>query len=485
MPSEEELIAERKKKLATLREQGIEPYPHGYDVKNTAAALQEQYESLPAEGKTQDEVSVAGRLLGFRNLGKITFAHIQDSTGKIQLYFRKDDLKQYDLLKMFDGGDWIGAKGTIFKSKAGELSVNVSSFQLLSKSLRPLPEKWHGLKDVEQRYRQRYLDLTMNPDVKEVFKQRQTILDTTRKVLRDKGYLEVEIPVLEPIYGGAEARPFKTFLNAHKTNVYLRIALELPLKKLLVGGFDKVFEIGKVFRNEDIDRSHNPEFTMMECYCAYGDYETMMGVTEDIYEACALALNGKTKVKYGDHELEFKKPWPKMTMLEAIKKFANIDAASMSKEELMQIAKADDVKAGASRGELINAIFEAKVEEHLIQPIFITHHPWETCPLAKKCREDPEYAIERFEPFACGMELANGYSELNDPQRQEELFKAGEEKRQKGDEEAHPFDADYIKALEHGMPPAGGLGIGIDRMTMLLTNKQSIRDVVLFPFMKQ
>ena len=486
MPSEQDLIAERKKKAEQLRELGINPYPYSFAVSATATALAETYGGLSADGKTQDVFSVAGRILGFRRLGKISFAHILDHTGKIQLYFREDDLgDRYALLKLFDGGDWIGAKGTVFRTKAGELSIAVTEFSMLCKSLRPLPEKWHGLTDVESRYRKRYVDLIMNPQVRKEFRLRSRILDAVRTTLKGKDYLEVETPVLESTYGGAAARPFRSYLHSLKMDIFLRISLELPLKKLIVGGFDRVFEISKVFRNEDIDRSHNPEFTMMEAYCAYADFEGMMDLTEDIYIACAKAIHGKTKVQYQEHALDFKKPWPRLSMVEAIKKYEGSDVMAMTDEEIKKKLPPDVVQKASCRGELVQAMFEEFVEEHLIQPTFITHHPKETTPLCKACRENPEFAIERFEPFCCGMEIGNAYSELNDPVLQRALLEEQAAQLRAGNAEANPMDEEFVEAIEYGMPPTGGLGLGMDRLVMLMTNQSSIRDVILFPFMKQ
>ncbi|MBI4143714.1 lysine--tRNA ligase [Candidatus Woesearchaeota archaeon] len=486
MPNEAELVAERKRKLAELKGLGINPYPYKYEISANSNELKEKYESLPHGGKTQDKTSVAGRITGFRRLGKIVFADILDSYGKMQLYFKADSLGQrYELLKLFDAGDWIGASGDVFRTQAGELSIDVQDFSMLCKSLRPLPEKWHGLKDVEARYRQRYVDLIINQETKQVFRQRALLIDKVRSVLKEKGYLEVETPVLEATYGGAAARPFKSFLHSLKMDIYLRISLELPLKKLIVGGFDRVFEISKVFRNEDIDRSHNPEFTMLEAYCAYADFEDMMDLTEDIYIACAKQLHGSTKVRYQDVEIDFKKPWLRMTMVEALKKYGNVDVGAMKTEELLAKIKNEKASTNASRGELIELLFKEIVEQHLIQPVFITHHPKESTPLCKLCRKNPEFSVERFEPFVMGMEIGNAYSELNDPILQRQLLEEQEIQLRKGNQEANPIDEDFLRAIEHGMPPTGGLGLGIDRLTMLMTNNPSIRDIIFFPFMKQ
>jgi len=481
MPTENELIAERIRKMQEFRTRGINPYPYKYSPTHTARQILEKYGGLQIE-HTPDVVTVAGRITALRRMGKATFCHIRDATDKLQLYLKEDVLgKDYELLKLWDIGDWIGAEGSVFKTKTGEVTINVQNAVMLCKAIRPFPEKWHGLKDIEIRYRKRYLDLIMNPDVREVFRKRAKIIDTIRTMLNGKGFLEVETPVLQPVYGGAAAKPFKTHLNTLNTDVYLRIATELHLKRLIVGGFDRVYEIGKNYRNEDIDRSHNPEFTAIEIYQAYADFKDMMELTEDLYVAAAKAVNGSTSFDYQGHTIDVKKPWKAYTMAAAIKEFGDVDIEGLDEKGLLaRVPRKDLVPQNPSRGELVQALFEQLVEDKLIQPTFITHHPQETTPLCKPCRDHP-HLVERFEPFIAGMEVANAYSELNDPVLQRTLL----ESQAKGRKEwANEIDEDFLQAIEYGMPPTGGLGIGIDRMAMLLTNAASIRDVLFFPFMK-
>lgn len=480
MPTEHELIAERRRKMEEFRSRGINPYPYKYEPTHTAKQILEKYGALPAEDLGKDQVSVAGRISALRRIGKITFCQIRDATDKIQLYFKEETLgKDYDLLKLWDVGDWVGAEGLIIKTKTGEVTVDVKKSTMLCKSVRPFPEKWHGLKDMEIRYRQRYLDLVMNPDVREVFRKRTAVIRAIRDTLNARNFMEVETPVLQPIYGGAAAKPFKTHLNSLNQDVFLRIAPELYLKKLIVGGFDKVYEIGKNYRNEDIDRSHNPEFTSIEVYQAYADFKDMMELTEDLYVAAAKAVHGTTAVEYQGHKLDFKKPWKSYTMIGAIKELGGVDVEKLDDKQLLAAVPRKELLAPKpTRGMIIQALFEQLVEEKLIQPTFITHHPVESTPLCKPCREHPGL-VERFEPFAAGMELANAYSELNDPVLQRTLLE-GQSKGEWSDQ----TDEDFIQAIEYGMPPTGGLGIGIDRMVMLLTNSASIRDVLFFPFMK-
>jgi lysyl-tRNA synthetase class 2 len=481
MPTEPELIQERIRKLHELRAKGINPYPYKFVPTHTARQVLEKYGGLQVE-HTKDSATVAGRIIALRRMGKITFCHVRDHTDKIQLYFKEDQLgKDYELLKLYDAGDWIGATGTVFKTKTGEVTLSVTQSAMLCKSIRPFPEKWHGLKDVETRYRKRYLDLIMNPEVRETFRKRSIIIQTIREELAKRGFLEVETRALQPIYGGAAAKPFKTHLNALNSDVYLRIATELDLKRLIVGGLDRVYEIGKNFRNEDIDRSHNPEFTAIEIYQAYADFRDMMELTEDLYVSTAMAVHGTTKFEYQGQEIDVKKPWKTFTMNSAIKEFANIDVEKMSEKDLLaQVPRKDLLPQKPARGEIIQGLFEQLVEEKLVQPTFITHHPKETTPLCKPCRDHPDL-VERFEPFICGMEIANAYTELNDPIMQRQTLEA----QAKGKKEwANELDEDFLQAIEYGMPPTGGLGIGIDRMIMLLTNSASIRDVIFFPFMK-
>jgi len=482
---EAELINERLKKLEEIKKLGINPYPYSFDVRNHAAELQEKYSKLKKEEQTKERAAAAGRIMALRPMGKAGFGNVEDATGRIQFYIREDEVgkENYKLFKLLDIGDIIGIEGTVFKTKTGELSLWVKKITLLTKSLRPLPEKWHGLKDVETRYRQRYVDLIMNKDVKDTFALRAKIINAMREFLDSKGFLEVETPTLQTVYGGANAKPFLTFHNELKQNMFLSISPELYLKRCIVGGMERVYTICKNFRNESIDTRHNPEFTSMECYQAYADYNDMMKLTEEMVEFICKKVLGTTKVKYGDAVLDFKAPWKRMRMKDAIKKYYMLDVDKMTDAELREKIRDLKVESGNTRDEMINAIFEDQVEKNLIQPTFITDYPKEICPLTKVHREDSKL-VERFEGFASSMELANAYSELNDPKDQEARLRKQEEARKKGNEEANPMDADFVRALEYGMPPTGGLGIGIDRMVMLLTNSVSIRDVILFPMMK-
>ncbi|MBW3002770.1 lysine--tRNA ligase [Candidatus Woesearchaeota archaeon] len=488
MPTEKELIKERLKKLEEIRKLGINPYPYNYEQKDFAADINSKYAKLKKEEHTKDKVQVAGRLMALRRMGKATFAHVADKTGKVQVYFQVDNMgkDEYKFLKLLDIGDWIGVEGTIFKTKTGEVTIEAKKAELLTKTIRPLPEKWHGLQDKEIRYRKRYLDLIMNPEVRDVFVKRTLIIDTIRNALNKKGFLEVDTPILQPIYGGAAARPFKSHLNELDMPVYLRISNELYLKRLLVGGFGKVYEFSKDFRNEGIDRTHNPEFLQIEIYQAYADFNDMKELVQDLYVAAAKAIHGKTKFKFGEQEIDVKKPWQEYTMVEALKKFGEVDVADMSDEDILDLADSYNVEMPQrTRGWAIQGLFEELVEEKLIQPTLITHHPVETTPLCKHDRKSPEsHFIERFEPFIAGMEIANAYSELNDPVLQRKYLEEQAKELRAGSEESHPMDEDFIQAMEYGMPPTGGIGIGIDRMCMIILNLQSIRDVIFFPFMK-
>lgn len=487
MGRQDEVVKERIRKISELKKVGINPYPYKYDVKNYSSDLKEKYFSLKSNESTKDKAKVAGRIMSIRDLGKIAFAGVMDGKGKIQIILQEKETpeKTRDFFKKFiDIGDFIGVEGKIIKTKTGELSVLAEKIELLTKSILPLPEKWHGIQDKEERYRKRYLDLLMNPEVKEVFLKREKILDIIREFLKSKGFTEVDTPYLQTIYGGAEARPFETHLNALNIDLFLAISPELYLKRLIVGGFDKVFTIARNFRNEGIDKWHNPEFTMMELYASYWDYNDMMDLTESLYEEVCKKVLGTTKVKFGDVTLEFKKPWKRMTMAEAIRKDAKIDVLKMDVQELLSFAEENKVEyKEKSWGMLVAAIFEHFCEKNIIQPTFITDHPRETTPLCKTHRVDSRL-IERFEPFCMGAELGNAYSELNDPLLQKKLLEEQASKLKSGNEEANPYDADFVNAIETGMPPTGGLGIGIDRMIILLTSQQSIRDIILFPFMK-
>ena len=489
MGREEQITGERLRKIDELKKQGINPYPYRFEKKENCSELQEKYKKLKAEEKTKDKVRVAGRVMIKRDLGKISFAKLQDFSGRIQIVLQDKETpdKEFEFFKKYvDGGDFIGIDGIIMKSKTGELSVLAKKIEILSKSILPLPEKFHGLQDKEERYRKRYLDLIMNPEVKDVFLKREKILDSIREFLKKKNFVEVDTPYLQTVYGGAEARPFKTHLNALDIDLFLAISPELYLKRLIIGGFDKVFTIARNFRNEGIDRWHNPEFAMMEIYEAYADYNDMMKLTEDIYEYCAKKVNGTTKVTIKGQEIDFKVPWKRMTMAEAIKKFGEIDVKKMSEKDLKKIIEKDGIEAkGNSWGAYVCALFEDFCEEKIIQPTFIIDHPCESTPLCKAHRDDSECKlIERFEAFCMGTELCNAYSELNDPIKQKELLEEQQQKLNSGNEEANPYDKDFVEAMSYGMPPTGGVGIGIDRMIIFLTGQESIKDVILFPFMK-
>ena len=487
MTREELMLNERLKKLESMRKKGIEPYPYSYNITHNITEIIEKNKSLKPEEKTNQKVKVAGRVLSIRQFGKINFCPISDSTGNIQLVLEESNCEKLeDFLKFFDTGDFIGVEGTVFKTKRGELSILVKNFQMLGKALKPLPEKWHGLQDKELRYRQRYLDLIINPKIKETFVIRGKIIKAIKELLDSKGFLEVDTPILQPIYGGAAARPFITTLNDLKMRIYLRISNELYLKRLIVGGFERVYEFAKDFRNEGIDRTHNPEFLMVEIYQAYSDYNDMMKLCENIIEYTAKKVLGKTEIEYQGTKINLKAPWQRITMYDAIKKYAKIDVTKMNEKELRKKAEELKIKDASklSRGLLIAEIFKEGCEKHLIQPTFVTDFPKETSPLCKSHRKNPEL-IERFEPYINGWEIGNAYSELNDPRHQKKLLEEQSKMLKAGDEAANHYDEDFINAVEHGMPPTGGLGIGIDRVVMLLTDSESIRDVILFPFMKQ
>lgn len=488
MSREEQIINERKRKLNELRKI-VDPYPHKFEVKNYSEKLKNKYEKLKNDQKTNIQVIVAGRIMTIRDIGKIIFFTIKDSKGKLQLILQKGETKNddFDLFKKYlDVGDFIGAEGKVMKTKTGEISVLVKNLEILSKSLLPLPEKWHGLKDEEERYRKRYLDLIINPEVKKVFDKRTAIIDSIRELMIKKEIIEVETPFLQTLYGGAAAKPFKTHLNALDIELFLAISPELYLKRLIVGGYDKVYTISRNFRNEGIDRWHNPEFTMMEVYCSYWDYNDMMNLMEEIYEYALKKVNNNTKILFNGKTIDFKRPWKRMTMIEAIKKWVGININKMSDEEISEFVKKNKIDSKEnSWGWNVQAIFEQFCENKIEQPTFILDHPLETTPLCKKHRNKKLCRlIERFEPFCMGAELGNAYSELNDPELQRELLEAQQKMLKKGDDKANPLDEDFINAIEIGMPPTGGLGIGIDRMVMLLTGQNSIKDVILFPFMK-
>ncbi|XAM39598.1 Lysine--tRNA ligase [Terrisporobacter petrolearius] len=479
-----EVLKVRREKLSKLQEMGKNPFEQSrYDRTNYSKDIKDNFDEM--EGKV---VKIAGRIMSKRLQGKAGFIDIQDQDGRIQCYVRKDRIgeEDYDIFKTYDIGDIIGLEGEVFKTKKEEISVKATSVVLLSKSLQILPEKYHGLKDQDIRYRQRYVDLIVNPEVKDAFLTRTKALKALRAFLDERGFLEVETPILNTIAGGANARPFVTHHNTLDIPMYLRIANELYLKRLIVGGFDKVYEMGRMFRNEGMSIKHNPEYTAMELYQAYADYEDMMRITENLISHMAEVATGSTVVNYQGTEIDFKPPWRRMTMIECVKEYTGVDFDTINTdEEALEIArqKGIEIMPGMRRGEVINAFFEEFGEDKLIQPTFITHHPVEVSPLAKRNVEDPR-KTDRFEAFANKWELANAFSELNDPIDQKGRFMDQMRKKELGDDEACDMDEDFINALEVGLPPTGGLGIGIDRVMMLLTNAASIRDVILFPTMK-
>ncbi|MBO5136112.1 MAG: lysine--tRNA ligase [Clostridia bacterium] len=479
-----QILKVRREKLQELQDAGENPFEETvYNQEVHTTDIKENFEEM--DGKT---VSVAGRLMSKRVMGKASFFDLKDREGRIQLYVTRDDLgeDEYKKFKRLDIGDIIGLTGEVFKTHMGEVSIKVKTYKLLTKSLQPLPEKFHGMTNTDLRYRQRYIDLIMNEDVKDTFIKRSKIIAAIRKYLDSQGFIEVETPMLVSNAGGAAARPFETHFNALDEDFKLRISLELYLKRLIVGGLEKVYEIGRVFRNEGLDTRHNPEFTLMELYQAYTDYHGMMELTENLYRHLAMEVLGTTKISYNGIEMDLGKPFEKITMVDAVKKYAGVDFNEIKDtEEAKKVAKEHHVEYEDhyKKGDILNKFFEDYVEEHLIQPTFIMDHPIEISPLTKKKPGNPDY-VERFEFFMNGWEMANAYSELNDPIDQRERFKAQEELLALGDAEANTTDEDFMKALEIGMPPTGGIGFGIDRMTMLLTDSAAIRDVLLFPTMK-
>lgn len=482
-----EVLRVRREKLSKLQAENANPFDiTSYDRENTTEEIRSNYDNF--EGKN---VSVAGRLMSKRVMGKMSFADLADRSGKIQLCVKRDELgdEEYKIYKKYDIGDIVGVKGEVFTTQKGEISIRAKEITLLSKSLRPLPEKYHGLTNTDLRYRQRYVDLIMNPEVRRTFELRSRIISTIRNYLDERGYMEVETPILNTIPGGAAARPFITHHNTLDIDMYMRIAPELYLKRLIVGGFEKVYEMGRLFRNEGMDVKHNPEFTTIEIYEAYTDYVGMMNLTENLIRHVAETVLGTTKITYQGEEVDLGSPWERMTMLESIKKYTGADfAATKTAEEAEALAKSIGIEfeedaPKLSRGEIISLAFEEKVEEQLVQPTFIYEYPVEISPLAKRYADNPDFT-ERFEIFITRREFGNAFSELNDPIDQKERFIKQVEKREQGDDEANMMDEDYVTALEYGLPPTGGLGIGIDRLVMLLTDSSSIRDVLLFPTMK-
>ncbi len=489
-----ELIKRRFEELAELNEKGFEAFAYSYDVDNYSENIKNNFEELD-----QKDVKIAGRIMAIRRMGKASFTHIQDRDGRIQIYLRKDEVgSEYDAFKLMDIGDIVGVTGYVFKTRTGETSVHVKSITLLSKSLRPIPIAKESVDDEgnkvihdqfadkELRYRQRYVDLIVNPEVKEVFKKRSAIVTTIRSFLDRNEFVEVETPVLQPVYGGAAARPFVTHHNTLDMDLYLRIADELYLKRLIVGGFDRVYEISKDFRNEGIDKTHNPEFTMLELYVAYKDYDWMMKFTEQMVEDVATKVFGKTEFEIDGTMIDFKGPWIRLSMVDSIKDATGVDITNTNSDELKAALKKYNIELAdnANNGKMIDELFGAAVEPSIVQPTFVVDYPIEISPLAKKHRTK-DGLVERFEGYVLGREICNAFSELNDPIDQKERFMSQVELKEAGDDEANPIDDDYIRAMEFGMPPTAGLGIGIDRLVMLLTNQSTIRDVILFPQMRK
>ena len=503
---EEELLRIRKEKLSKIRELGVEPYPYKYQVDYLSKELIDKFDDLGVMDDSMLDhpdvrrLRVAGRIMSMRSKGKTAFAHIQDMKGKIQIYARKDilgDIMYEVFSKQLDLGDIIGVQGVLFKTHSGEITIKAEKIDVLCKSLRYLPagkekimddgsvQRFSDVDDVEFRYRQRYADLIAHPERRDVFIKRSKIISAIREFLNERNYLEVETPILQPLYGGAAARPFITHHNTLDMKLYMRIALELYLKRLIVGGYDRVYEMSKIFRNEGMDRFHNPEFTMLEFYEAYSDFHDLMILTEELLGFVCSKVHGVTKIHTMGHDVDFKPPFERISIYDAIKKHTQIDVSGMSEEQLVEICKSMHIHTDKTmnRGKLIDEIFSAKVQEHLIQPTFITEHPVEISPLAKKHRSKPG-VVERFELFILGSELANAFSELNDPIDQRERFEAQMGLRARGDEEAQILDEDFLRSIEYGMPPTAGEGIGIDRLVMILTNQESIRDVLFFPTMR-
>jgi lysyl-tRNA synthetase class 2 len=484
MEETSELLLHRQEKLKKLREKNINPYPYSFKRTHTSSEISQNFEKLESE---QTEVKIAGRMVSLRLHGKSLFAHLQDGAGRIQIYVKSDEVgkEKFELFDLFDLGDFLGVTGKVFKTKTGEITIRATDFCILAKSMRPLPEKWHGLQDKELRYRQRYVDLIVKEEVKRIFLFRTELIRAIRKFLDDLGFVEVETPILQPLYGGAFARPFVTHHNALDIDLYLRIADELYLKRLIVGGFEKVYEISKSFRNEGMDRNHNPEFTMLELYQAYADYNDIMELYENLLNQVTTQVLGSNKFEFEGNQIDLTPPWRRIPLMDSIKEYTGAELTGKNEEEIRKIADQLNVKEDLSRprGKLIEAIFETQVQPRLIQPAFITDYPVEMSPLAKYHREK-EGLTERFELFIGGCEMGNAFSELNDPQDQGERFLQQADLAKRGDEEAQRLDEDFIRALEYGMPPTGGLGFGIDRLVMVLTNTHSIREVIFFPQMR-
>ncbi len=492
---EDTIIQQRTEKADALRQRGENPYANDFRVTHLADTVLSEHEATTAEAleAAKHEVAIGGRVMAYRTFGKVVFIVVQDRSGSFQGNFFKNALpaEEWSRLELLDIGDIVGLRGTLMRTRKGELSMQVTSWQLLTKSLRPLPEKWHGLTDVATRYRQRYVDLIVNGDVRETFKARSRILSFLRRFFEDRDFLEVETPMLQPIYGGAAARPFTTHHNTLDMKLYLRIAPELNLKRLIVGGLHRVFEINKNFRNEGISTQHNPEFTALEFYWAFATYEDLMALTEDLLSELCVHLRGTTEIEYGDHTLSFAKPFRRLPVLEGITRYAGVPADKVADREALleawaNLANAPNVPEKIRKlplGYLQMEVFEAAAEPHLVQPTFVTDFPLEVSPLSRRKDADPDL-VDRFELYVAGNELLNAFSELNDPIDQRGRFEDQATQRDAGDDEAHPMDEDFIRALEYGMPPTAGWGIGVDRLVMLLTNSPSIRDVILFPLMR-
>ena len=489
MPEDHEQIVVRRKKLQALRERGIDPYPNDFRPDHTTAEVHARLSALgEAELARAGTLSIAGRVMAVRDFGKAGFLQVQDRAGRLQVHARRDRLgdEGFQVYRLLDLGDVIGVAGRPFRTRTGELTLEATALRLLAKALRPLPEKWHGLQDVETRYRQRYLDLIVNPDARRIFEVRARAVRYLRDFLVARGYLEVETPMMQAIAGGAAARPFVTHHNALDIDLYLRISPELYLKRLVVGGYERVFELSRVFRNEGVSTRHNPEFTMLEFYQAHATYEDLMALTEEMLVGLAHEVAGGTTLQYGGEAIDLARPWPRRTMAELVSEHASVPAERVLERELLAPLAASrgiTVHPNATAGHLLAAVFEAVVEPHLVQPIFVTQFPIELSPLARRNDRDPRF-VDRFELFVARHEIANAFSELNDPDDQRGRFEEQLRARAAGDTEAHAMDADYVRALEHGMPPTAGEGIGIDRLVMLLTGATSIREVILFPHLR-
>ncbi len=479
----DKIMLDKEQKLLLLEKKGINCFPYKYSTTHQAKQVIEQFSSATTNDSSE-HVAVAGRIMLMRTMGRISFVNIQDVSGRIQAFFSFDKTKDYALLKLLEVGDIIGVNGPVFRTKKDEITIRVLQFTILSKALRPMPEKYHGIKDTEIRYRKRYLDLLYNDKSREVFKKRAQIISEIRSFLDGMGFLEVDTPILQPVYGGANATPFITHHKSLDMMLYLRISDELYLKRLIIGGLERVYEICRNFRNEGIDTTHNPEFSMVEWYQAYADYNTMMCQAEQLIARIAKRVHNKMLFKFGDNTIDVTPPFRRLKMVDAIKEYAGIDVMSLNENEILALCKDKGIKVPQNNwGASVQALFDELVEDKLVQPTFILDYPWETSPLTKKHREDPRF-VERFELFINGWEIANAYSELTDPRDQRMRFEQQLEDRKKGDEEAHPMDEDFLEAMEYGMPPTGGIGIGIDRLIMLMAGQHSIRDVILFPTLR-